>query len=122
MFQYKTVIPYILAGLQEVFDYVMLYVRLEDIPVFRLLLQRNEGPIEHFSLGPFEFHLEIMAHVDMCEYAVCHGSNGFQLIVVGLDSLKSCRPFGNVDLVNFFRENIDYFCIRRHSIRMVPPI
>jgi hypothetical protein len=60
-----------LAGLQEAFDYVMLYVAIEDIPVIRLLLQRNEEPIEHFSLG--EFHLQNMAHADICEYAVFHG-------------------------------------------------
>jgi hypothetical protein len=114
--------PTFLAGLQRTFDYVTLYVAIEDIPVLRLLLQMNEDPIENFSLGPFDFHLESMPHADICEYAVFHGSNCFQLILVEVNSLNSCGPFGNVDFVNFLWENINYFGFRRHSIRMVPPI
>jgi hypothetical protein len=62
MFQCNTVFPTFLAGLQEAFDYVMLYVAIEDITVIRLLVHMNEDHIDNFSLGPFEFHLENMAH------------------------------------------------------------
>jgi hypothetical protein len=113
--------PTFLEQLQESYRLIILYMEIEDIPIIRLLLQHEEDPIEHFSFGAFEFHLEHTSHDDVCRYRAFQGDYSFPLLVSGVDTLKSCGPFGKVEFVNLW-DNVNHFGFPRHSIKVLPPI
>jgi hypothetical protein len=115
--------PTYVAGLQNSFIAISLFVIIEDAsPIIRLLLQREADPVNQFQFGSIEFRLLQIEHADICRYRIYINQCAFTLIVVGIDTAHSTVTFGNLDIVHFVWQNFDHFGFRRHSITLLPDI
>jgi hypothetical protein len=64
-------IPTFVAGLQKSFRLIVLYLAIEDIEIIRILLQKQD-PIDNFSFGTFQLHLDHEPDDFICKYTVLH--------------------------------------------------
>jgi hypothetical protein len=110
-----------LAGLQNTYCLIVLYVAIENLRIINLLQKEEADPYD-FTFGPFHFRLVNSSDTDTCTYEVTRGTFTFQVMVLGIDTSGFCDIMANVDFVHFLWENVNQYGYRRHSITMAPPI